>query len=531
MIFRSPYPEVAIPETALTPFVFEHALRRGDKPAVIDAATGQTFTYAQLHGAVRRAAAGFRARGYAKGDVLAILSPNVPEYAVAFHGAALAGLTATTVNPLCTAEEVAKQLKDARARALVAHPSLLDKAAEAARAAGVGELFVFGDDAAGSAEPFALLYEREGDAPAAGVDPRKDVVALPYSSGTTGLPKGVMLTHRNLVANLRQIELLDIMRADDTALCVLPLFHIYGLAVIMNLSLRVGATVVMMPRFDFAEYLTNLERYGVTVAHVVPPIVLALAKQPAVEGRDLSRLRLLFSGAAPLGAELTRACSQKLGCAVRQGYGMTETSPATHMTPAEAADSKPGSVGTCVPNTESKIVDAETGEELGAGAEGEICVRGPQVMKGYLNCPEETARTVDAEGWLHTGDIGYAEADGHFFVVDRAKELIKYKGFQVAPAELESLLLTHPAVADAAVVPFADDEAGEIPKAFVVLKPDSPLAPADAPAELMGYVAARVAPHKKIRRVELTGQIPKSPSGKILRRLLVAREREGRGGA
>jgi acyl-CoA synthetase (AMP-forming)/AMP-acid ligase II len=529
MIFRSPYPEVEIPESALTPFVFEHAARRGEKIAVIDAATGQTFTYAQLDAAVRRAAGGLAARGYAKGDVLAVLSPNAAEYPVAFHGAVLAGLTATTVNPLCTAEEIGKQLKDAGARGLVAHPSLFDKAAEAARSAGVGELFVFGEDGRGSAEPFARLYERDADAPAVEIDPREDVIALPYSSGTTGLPKGVMLTHRNLVANLCQIEPLDIMRGDDTALCVLPLFHIYGLAVIMNLSLRVGAAVVMMPRFDFAEYLTNLERHRVTVAHVVPPIVLALAKQPAVEGRDLSSLRLLFSGAAPLGADLTRACSERLGCVVRQGYGMTESSPAVHMTPAEAADAKPGSVGVCVPNTESKIVDVETGAELDAGREGEICVRGPQVMKGYLNRPEETARTVDAEGWLHTGDIGYADREGHFFIVDRAKELIKYKGFQVAPAELEALLLSHPAVADAAVVPCADEEAGEIPKAFVVLKPNSPLAPDEAPAELISFVAARVAPHKKIRRVELIDQIPKSPSGKILRRVLKQREREGGG--
>jgi acyl-CoA synthetase (AMP-forming)/AMP-acid ligase II len=520
MIFRSPHPEVAIPETALTPFVFEHARRRGDKPAVIDAATGRGFTYAELDAAVRSAAAGLAARGFGRGDVLAILSPNAPEYPVAFHGAALAGATVTTVNPLCTAEEIAKQLGDARARALVAHPALLDKAAEAAGAAGVQELFVFGGDAAGGAEPFARLYETERDAPRARIDPREDVVALPYSSGTTGLPKGVMLTHRNLVANLCQIAPLDIVREEDTALCVLPLFHIYGLAVIMNLSLRVGATVVMMPRFDFGEYLANLERRRITVAHVVPPIILALAKQPAVEGRDLASLRMLFSGAAPLGAELTRECSERLGCVVRQGYGMTESSPATHMTPAEAADARHGSVGVCVPATESRIVDAETGEELGAGAEGEICVRGPQVMKGYLNCPAETARTVDADGWLHTGDIGYADEDGHFFIVDRAKELIKYKGFPVAPAELEALLLTHPAVADAAVVPAPDGEAGEIPKAFVVLKPGAALTAEAAPEELIGYVAARVAPHKKIRRVELIGQIPKSPSGKILRRLL-----------
>jgi acyl-CoA synthetase (AMP-forming)/AMP-acid ligase II len=257
------------------------------------------------------------------------------------------------------------------------------------------------------------------------------------------------------------------------------------------------------------------------MAHVVPPIMLALARHPAVGRYDLSSLHTIFSAAAPLGAELERAVAARLGCHVKQGYGMTEASPGTHMAPHDPARGKPGSVGMPVPNTDCKLVDVETGAELGANEDGEICVRGPQVMKGYLNRPDSTAETIDSEGWLHTGDIGYADSDGHFFIVDRKKELIKYKGFQVAPAELEALLVTHAAVADAAVIPSPDEEAGEVPKAFVVLKSDH-AATADG---LIAFVASHVSPYKKIRLVEFVDQIPKSPSGKILRRVLVARER------
>jgi acyl-CoA synthetase (AMP-forming)/AMP-acid ligase II len=228
---------------------------------------------------------------------------------------------------------------------------------------------------------------------------------------------------------------------------------------------------------------------------------------------------MIFSGAAPLGAELSRECMDRIKCGIRQGYGMTETSPVTHSSPADPARMKHGSVGTAAPNTEVRLVDPASGAELGPNEEGEICVRGPQIMKGYLNNLEATARTIDADYWLHTGDIGYADEDGHFFVVDRVKELIKYKGFQVAPAELEAVLLTHPAIADAAVIPVRDDEAGEVPKAFVVIKQET------SAADIMEFVAARVAPHKRIREVEFISQIPKSLSGKILRRVLIEQER------
>jgi acyl-CoA synthetase (AMP-forming)/AMP-acid ligase II len=517
MIFRSPLPDVEIPDMPLTPFVLGNAARFADRPALVDGVSGRVTTYAQLERDVRRAAAALARRGLRKGDVVAIFSPNLPEYIVAFYAAATLGAIITPINPVYTVEEVARQLADAGAKFVVTIPQLLGTAREAAKNTRVEELFVFGE--AEGATPFASLLEEDGEVPEVSIDPREDIVALPYSSGTTGVCKGVMLTHRNLVANLSQIRASGHDLSNDTLICVLPLFHIYGLVAIANLALLSGAKLVMLPRFDFAQLLKVMQDYRVTFAHLVPPIILALTKQPCVADYDLSSLRTIFSGAAPLGPELSRDCEARLGCEVIQGYGMTESSPATHIT--APGRGRAGSVGPCVPNMECKLVSVETGEEVaGTGERGEVCVRGPQVMKGYLNCPEATAQTVDAEGWLHTGDVAYADEEGYF--VDRAKELIKYKAFQVAPAELEALLLTHPSVADAAVVPSPDEEAGEVPKAFVVVREGHGL----SEAEVLSFVAAHVAPYKKVRRVEFVSQIPKSPSGKILRRLLVARERE-----
>jgi acyl-CoA synthetase (AMP-forming)/AMP-acid ligase II len=525
MIFRGPFPEVAIPEVSITSFVFQNAKERGDKPALIDGPSGRVLTYSELSEAIARAAASLAKRGFKKGEVFGILSPNVPEYAIVFHAVASLGGINSPVNPLYTEYEIAHQLKDAGARFLVTVPQYLEKAAKAAREANIEELFVFENAGETGSElngvtPFSSLLESDGDFPEVTINPREDLVALPYSSGTTGLPKGVMLTHYNLVANMCQMEGLDYFTDSDTLICVLPLFHIYGLVVVLNMGLYQGATIVTMPRFELEAFLQLLQDHRVTLAHLVPPIVLALSKNPLVDKYKLPKLKTIFCGAAPLDENLTRACMQRLDCEIRQGYGMTETSPVTHSSPADPSQVKFGSVGVPAPNTECKVVDLETGALLGPNKEGEVCVRGPQVMKGYLNRPEATAATIDAEQWLHTGDIGYADEDGHFYIVDRAKELIKYKGFQVPPAELEALLLTHPCVADAAVIPCPDDEAGEVPKAFVVLKGEA------TAKELMSFVAERVAPYKKIRMLEFIDKIPKSASGKILRRLLVQTDRE-----
>jgi acyl-CoA synthetase (AMP-forming)/AMP-acid ligase II len=524
MIFRGPFPQITIPEIPVTTYVLQRANERGSKAALIDGPSGRTIRYSELADQIARVAASLAQRGFKKGEVFGILSPNLPEYAIAFHAVASLGGITSPVNPLYTEHEIAHQLTDAGARFLVTVPQFLEKATAAAREANIEELFIFdepGSEVAGGT-PFSSLLDSDGQVPDVVINPREDLVALPYSSGTTGLPKGVMLTHYNLVANMCQMEGLDYFTADDTLICVLPLFHIYGLVVVLNMGLTQGSTIVTVPRFELEMFLRLLQEHGVTLAHLVPPIVLTLSKNPLVDNYDLSKLQTIFCGAAPLDEHLTRTCMERLGCDVRQGYGMTETSPVTHSSPADPNQVKFGSVGVPAPNTECKVVDLESGEALGHNKEGEVCVRGPQIMLGYLNRPEATAATVDKEGWLHTGDIGYADDDGHFFIVDRAKELIKYKGFQVPPAELEALLLTHPQVADAAVIPCQDDEAGEIPKAFVVLRGEA------TAAELIDFVATRVAPHKKIRQLEFIDKIPKSASGKILRRVLVQQEREKR---
>ncbi|MFN2531030.1 MAG: 4-coumarate--CoA ligase family protein [Pyrinomonadaceae bacterium] len=517
MIIKSPYPDVLIPDLSLTEFVFRHADEFAAKPALIEAATGRSITYSQLVDQIRRAATGLMKRGFSKGEVFGILSPNVPEYAIAFHAVASLGGIVTPINPLYTDHEIASQLKDAGARFLVTVPACIEKALAAAKESNVEEVFVFGE--AAGATPFAELLVSEPQPVKVSINPREDLIALPYSSGTTGLPKGVMLTHSNLVANLCQMEGLNYFFETDTLICVLPLFHIYGLVVVLNMGLYKGATIVMMQRFDLEAFLKAAQLYKVSLAHLVPPIVLNLSKHPIVDNYRLPNLKTIFSGAAPLGEELTRACMQRLGCQVRQGYGLTETSPVTHSSPSDFEDIKFGSVGVLAPNTECRVISLETSEPVGREQRGEICVRGPQVMKGYLNRPDATAQTIDTDGWLHTGDIGYADSDGHFFIVDRAKELIKYKGFQVPPAELEALLLTHPHIADAAVIPFPDDEAGEVPKAVVVLRQ-----PVDAD-DILEFVSERVAPHKRIRYIEFVDQIPKSASGKILRRVLIQRDR------
>jgi acyl-CoA synthetase (AMP-forming)/AMP-acid ligase II len=343
---------------------------------------------------------------------------------------------------------------------------------------------------------------------------------LPYSSGTSGRPKGVILTHRNLVANLAQLVPGGQLDPGDRALTVLPFFHIYGMTVLMNQVIHRRATAVTLPRFELAQFLGAIAEHRVQRVWIVPPIAVALAKHPAVDSSDLSSLKMIFSGAAPLDAELGRAVASRLNCRVRQGYGMTEMSPVSHCIPDDRPDMDLGSIGTLLPNMEAMVVDPATGAELPPGETGELWCRGPNVMAGYLDDPDATAGTLDDDGWLHTGDLATVTDDGVFTLVDRLKELIKYKGYQVAPAELEALLLTHDRIADAAVIGVRDAEGEEVPKAYVVPQPGADLS-AD---EVLAFVAERVAPYKKVRAVEFVDAIPKSASGKILRKELRARE-------
>ena len=515
MIFKSPRPDVAIPDVALSPFVLGKAQRLGDKVAIVEAGSGRSYTYRQIADGVRKLAAGLYARGFNKGDVLAIMSPNLPEYPIAFHGVATAGGVNTTLNPTYTADEIAFQLNDSRARLLLTIPSLVEKAQEAAAKSKVEEIIVFGE--AAGALPFGSLLV-DAEAPAVRIEPAEDLVALPYSSGTTGFSKGVMLTHRNLVANLVQTTACIDIREDEKVMAFLPFFHIYGMTVIMNQGLYQGATLVTMPRFELEPCLQAIQDHRVTRFFLVPPIVVLLAKHPVIDKYDLSSVERAFSGAAPLDAETAEAASKRIGCRISQGYGLTETSPVSHIV-SDRDTAVAGSVGSTVPNTECKIVDAASGKELDRNEDGEIWIRGPQVMKGYLNNEGATRSSIDGDGFFHTGDIGHIDDDDQYFIVDRLKELIKYKGFQVAPAELEALLLSHPDIADCAVIGVRDEEGEEVPKAFVVLKQPR------SNEEIMEFVAARVAPHKKIRLVEVVDQIPKSPTGKILRRILRDREK------
>jgi acyl-CoA synthetase (AMP-forming)/AMP-acid ligase II len=521
MLFRSPYPDVDIPNVSLDAFVLGRAREWGDQPALIDGPSGRTLTYGQLARGTDRVAAGLAARGFHAGDVLGLFAPNCPEFALAFYGTVAAGGIVTTFSSLATELDLTTQLRDAGARVLVTIAPFLDRALPAAALAGVEEVFVLGERATGRATPFAELLQNDGPVPAVAIEPARDLAALPYSSGTTGLPKGVMLTHRNLVANLIQTSVLQRISERDRLIAVLPFFHIYGLIVVLSLGLWRGATLVTMPKFELEPFLKLLQQYRITRAFVAPPVVLALAKHPAVAGYDLSSLEVVFSGAAPLDAALEAACAGRVGCHVKQGYGLTEASPVTHLTSDAPHRGKPGRVGELVPNTTCRIVDVTTGADLGLGERGELLIRGPQVMRGYWHNPEATAATLDADGWLHTGDIGFADEDGYYTIVDRLKELIKHKGYQVPPAELEALLCSHPAVSDAAVIGIPDADGGEVPKAFVVLR--QPVSP-DA---LIAYVAERVAPYKKVRVVEMIDAIPKSPSGKILRRVLKERHAGG----
>jgi len=490
LIYRSPEPDIEIPELSLTEHVLGEAAARGDHPAFIDGATGDVTTFADFTGRVDAVAALLQSRGIAKGSVVGLVGPNTAEWGIAYHGILRAGATVTPMNPLLTPEEIGKQVENSGAELVIDDP------------------------------PGFVAEAPAGGTPAdVAVDP-ENLAVLPYSSGTTGLMKGVMLTHRNLVANIEQAWNSMPVGPDDTLVGLLPYFHIYGQTVVLNLGLAKGATIVNMARFDLDQLLENVERHGVTWLHVAPPVILALATAPQVEGRDFSRLKLVISGAAPLDADLAGRAEERIGAPIRQGYGMTELSPVSHKSRlARVEETPPGSVGALIPNTEARLVDPETGDDVPEGEQGEIWVCGPQVMKGYLNNDEATAEVLLDEGWLRTGDIGRVDENGFFYVVDRLKELIKYKGYQVPPAELEAVLVSHPKVKDAGVIGVPNSDGEEIPKACVVaadgLEAD----------ELIAYVGERVAPYKRVREVEFVDEVPKSASGKILRRLL--RERHG----
>ncbi|XP_052142662.1 4-coumarate--CoA ligase 3 isoform X2 [Oryza glaberrima] len=458
VVFRSKLPDIEIDNSmTLQEYCFARMAEVGARPCLIDGQTGESYTYAEVESASRRAAAGLRRMGVGKGDVVMSLLRNCPEFAFSFLGAARLGAATTTANPFYTPHEVHRQAEAAGARVIVTEACAVEKVREFAAERGVPVVTVDGAFD-GCVEFREVLAAEELDADA-DVHP-DDVVALPYSSGTTGLPKGVMLTHRSLITSVaQQVDGENpnlYFSKDDVILCLLPLFHIYSLNSVLLAGLRAGSTIVIMRKFDLGALVDLVRKHNITIAPFVPPIVVEIAKSPRVTAEDLASIRMVMSGAAPMGKDLQDAFMAKIPNAVLgQGYGMTEAGPVLAMCLAFAKEPfkvKSGSCGTVVRNAELKIVDPDTGASLGRNQSGEICIRGEQIMKGYLNDPEATKNTIDEDGWLHTGDIGFVDDDDEIFIVDRLKEIIKYKGFQVPPAELEALLITHPEIKDAAVV-------------------------------------------------------------------------------
>ena len=527
-MFSSPYPDVDVPNLGIYDYLFGALAEEDlDRVAVVDGASGAETTYRALRGQIDALAGAVAAQGLGVHGVAAILCPNVPAFATVFHGLLRAGATVTTINAQYTADEIATQLTDAGADWLFTVSALLPAAREAAERTGIPASRLVVLDGADGHPSLADLLAMGAPAPRVSFDPATHVAVLPYSSGTTGRPKGVMLSHRNLVANVEQARGLLDVGPEDRVLALLPFFHIYGLTVLLNLALRQRARLVTMPRFDLPEFLRIIQDHRCSYLFIAPPVAVALSKHPLVAEYDLGSVHTTLSGAAPLDGELGKRLAERLGCQVLQGYGMTEMSPVSHLIPRQSRDGlrvPVSSVGYTVPNMQCRLVDPATGEEIpvpaeGTSAPGHLLCRGPNVMLGYLNRPQETADTLDEDGFLRTGDIATVRADGVVTVVDRLKELIKYNGYQIAPAELEALLLTHPGIADSAVVGTLDADGQEVPKAFVVRQPGADGDALDV-AGVMDFVAGRVAPFKKVRQVEFIEAVPKSASGKILRRML-----------
>jgi acyl-CoA synthetase (AMP-forming)/AMP-acid ligase II len=409
--------------------------------------------------------------------------------------------------------ELANQLRDAKARFVVTIPQFLPTVHAAVGEVGDATIIVLGDEP--GTVSFASLLACSDSEPAVAFEP-DTLAALPYSSGTSGLPKGVMLTHRNIVSNITQFCQASAWPEGAVSLAFLPMYHIFGLTVVLLCGLTNGMTLVMVPRFEPDAFLKALQDHRVTHLAVVPPVVQFLALHPLIDAYDLSSLQVIGCGAAPLGSALEQKAAERLKCDVGQGFGMTESSGV--IAASYPGRFRPGSSGELLPDTQARVVDPATGADLQRGVPGELWFRGPQAFIGYWNNSKMTAAAITSDGWVRTGDVGYIDGDGYLFITDRLKELIKVKGFQVAPAELEALLYTHPSVADAAVIGRFDERDGETPVAYVVARGQLD------PEELKHWVAQQVSEYKQLGDVVLCEAIPKSPSGKILRRVLRAQD-------
>ena len=512
-----------MPEIPFGEMLWESAQRFPEKIAVIY--QGQKISFRELDGLVNSFANALSRLGVRKGDRVALFMTNRPEYLITVYATARLGAVFTPMNPTYKEEEVAHQLHDSEASVLVVQESLYPRVKSIRQrvSKSLKHVVVIGRRADEGDALFLDLIRQSSPRhpPQVQLSWTDDLVALPYSSGTTGLPKGAMLTHQNLVANAIQFISAGRITEHDTMLICLPFYHIYGV-MLVNGALYSGATQVIMEAFDLELSLTLIQQHQVSLYYAVPPILLALANYPNLGAYDLSHLRYIMVGAAPMAPDVAQRLQDKAKVRIVQGYGLTEASPVTHLNPVDQGQIKLDSVGLSVANQEQRIVDPDTGEhEMEPGELGELLVKGPHVMKGYWKAPQETSQTV-RDGWLYTGDIARIDADGYVYIVDRKKEMIKYKGFSVAPAEVEAVLFQHEAVANCAVIGKPDAESGEIPKALVMLRPGSQA----EPEALMEFVGARLAGYKRVREVEFVLSIPTTASGKVLRRVLIEAERE-----
>jgi len=501
---------------------------------------GGRLTYRELKEQVDRFATALQELGVAREDKVALFLPNIPQFVIAYYGALKAGAIVTAISPLYKGREVRHQLNDSGAETLVVL-DLLYPAVEEVRdevelkrtiVTNVGEYLptmtrilgnllgkvpkhevAMGEGMYGFQD---LIKGYPPDPKPFDVNPKEDLALLQYTGGTTGLPKGAMLTHYNLVSNaymcnawMRPVE------KGETQLNIIPLYHIYGMTVTMNNAVASASAMVLLPQFDVKEALESIQKYGVTIFGGVPTLYSVLINQPDIGDYDLSSIKFCISGSSPLPPEIQKKFMELTGGVLVEGYGLTETSPVTHANPLDPTleTVKIGSIGFAWPDTEAKVVDPETLEDIPVGEVGELVIKGPQVMQGYWNMPDETDNVL-RNGWLRTGDMARVDEEGYFFIVDRIKDLIKYRGYSVYPREIEDVMYEHPAVATAAIIGVPDEVDGEIPKAFVVLKEGAEA----SEEELIEFVRERVAPYKRIRMVEFRNELPKTMVGKVLKK-------------
>ncbi len=504
--------------------VLDSCRQYGDKTALIDTSCTpyRRISFSEYGDLVERTARGLVAAGIRPGDRIGVYLPNCWEFGVVFHAATMAGAVPTTMNPTYRGREVHYQMEATDAVALVSDGPLLE-GVDLSGIPALRHVYSVRTAAPGAVEAFSNLYQHPGHEPLPQPqhDSRLTLATLPFSSGTTGLPKGVMLSHHNILANVYQTLTsgeTGSVSDRDTVLCFLPLYHIYGLTVGLNMGLIRGSTVVLMPRFDCETSLRICVEEGVTVSLCVPPALLAYCH--AADAGKFPRehqLRWVKCGAAPLGPELARRFIGSTGIPIRQGYGMTEASPVTHMGYLDPQFFRPDSIGGPVALTDCRVLD-EKENEVAQGELGELVMRGPQIMLGYWKSPEATAAVLK-DGWYWSGDIVRVDEQGLYYVVDRRKEMMKYKGFSIAPAEVEGVLLEHPGVRDCGVVSRVDEAGDEIPCAFVVLR-ESHLETQETMDSIKAFVAERLTNYKMPREIHFVQSIPKTASGKILRREL-----------